>query len=170
MSSFTLRIWDDESDKVTFYTVHLDEHLHSEMDKFLLKYGSDEQYKEYIQELSKFLANSIGKNGALDMFFNRAEQKAYALPPKGKLEAFTLGFPLRLYCYRVSKDIVILFNGGVKTAQTAQGSPDLNMKFIDAQHFVKCIEDAFRDNTIKIDKTGRTIIDSNSPSEEIILP
>jgi hypothetical protein len=132
VNTFALRIWDDECSKVTFYTVHQDEHTLCETDNFFAKYGQEEIHKEAVAELSKFMTNSLGKLGALDRFFNRHEQSAFALPPKGRFSEFTLGFPLRLYCYRVSENIVILFNGGVKTSQTVQESPDLIMKFRDA--------------------------------------
>jgi hypothetical protein len=60
------------------------------------------------------------------------------------------GFPLRLYCLRLSEKVVVLFNGGIKSAQTAQDSKDLRMKFFEAQTFAKRILEAISANEIYI--------------------
>jgi hypothetical protein len=65
---------------------------------------------------------------------------------------------LRLYCIRVSESIVILFNGGQKTAQTAQKSPDLITEFYDAQVFAKKIEYAISRGKILIATDNRTLV------------
>jgi hypothetical protein len=81
-----------------------------------------------------------------------------ALPNKGKVTVGEIvflypNFPLRLYALRVNNrnDLVVLFNGGVKSAQTNQGSRDLNIKWIEACQFAKRIEEAFRNKEIIID-------------------
>lgn len=79
-----------------------------------------------------------------------------------------LNFPLRLYCYRVSRNIVILFNGGIKDVVTVQDSPSLKAKFSEAQIFVKKIQDALQSGLITISVDGRYIENKNG-SKEIIL-
>lgn len=74
---------------------------------------------------------------------------------------------LRLYCMRLSGGIVILFNGGVKESLAAQDSPDLSMKFHDAQHFAKKIEEYLREKDIVLD-TRNNIITSPYGDEIVI--
>jgi len=101
--------------------------------------------------------------------------KVVGLPNKGKV---TIGeivflypnFPLRLYALRVNNrnDLVILFNGGIKSAQTNQNSKDLNLKWIEACQFAKRIEEAFRDKEIIIDSKKRKILSAYG-DDEILL-
>lgn len=65
-------------------------------------------------------------------------------------------------------DLVILFNGGIKSAQTNQNSKDLNLKWIEACQFAKRIEQAFRENEIIIDSKKRKILSVNG-DDEILL-
>lgn len=119
MNTFTLEIWYDEGNKCTFYTIKWDtedeEDILSETDSFFEKYTIESHpFKSQAYELFTLITKSIGdKYGAIDDFFDRVENKAQALPPKPKQrleEIYRLGinFPLRLFCYRVSKEIVIL--------------------------------------------------------------
>lgn len=125
MNIFALEKFDDQGSRCTFYTVRLEEAYLSETDNFFQKFRKDEQLKSFLQELAKFLEIVIGdEKGALEAFF-RPERMAQALPPKGEhlvdeIIISFLNFPLRLYCLRISDSLVVLFNGGEKTAESAQ--------------------------------------------------
>jgi hypothetical protein len=99
---------------------------------------------------------------------------AFALPPrsKGRLRALELQLdnPFRLYCYPISEEILIVFNGGIKRDEysTHQDSPELSMKFQEAQGFCKRIIEALQDGLIKINQ-DRRIIESFDQQEEILL-
>lgn len=104
----------------------------------------------------------IGKDyGAIDAFINRREDNAYSLPPKPNrgikiIRELGVRFPLRLYCYRIREDILILFNGGLKDANSHQESPDLSLKFYEVQRFVAKIETAlFEEMIVYNPKTKR---------------
>jgi hypothetical protein len=163
VSTFELEIWDDEADKVTFYTVRWQDSAVSETDKFFEKH--EKLDKKATQELLSLLIDSIGTDhGAVDEFFNRPEDGVTGLPPKGKITVDEVKFhypqfPLRLYALRIKnrEDLVVLFNGGTKSAETNQESPDLNLKFIEAKAFGKRIEQALYDGTIIIDAESRTL-------------
>lgn len=163
MNTFELEIWDDECDKVTFYTVRWSDASDSETDKFFIKF--EKTHKETASELISLIIDTIGTDhGALDEFFNRFEDRVTGLPPKGKVNIGELkfhfqNFPLRLYALRINdrEDLVVLFNGGVKSADTNQESSDLNLKFLEANAFGKRIEQALRDQTIIIDEASRTL-------------
>lgn len=174
MNTFELQIWDDECEKVTFYTVCWQDGLHSETDKFFTKF--EKSHKLEVQQLNSLILDTIGTDhGALDEFFNRVEDRVTGLPPQGKIaigefKAHFQKFPLRLYALRINdrEDLVVLFNGGVKSAETNRDSVDLNLKFLEANIFGKKIEEALRDKTIIIDETSRTLKSFNG-SDIIVL-
>ena len=125
-----------------------------------------------MQELIQLITQVIGnKYGAKQAFFNRQENKAVALPPKGTFAEVKIqsNFPFRLYCYRINENIVILFNGGLKTAQKVADCPDLSMKFRDAQIFVKAIEEGFYEKFIEVDEKKRCIVSTDKNNEIIYL-
>ncbi len=172
MNTFVLEIWDDESDKVTFHTVRWENAELSETDKFVVKYANDSTYQEDFQKLIQLLIEVIGNtHGAKIAYFNRQENRATALPPKGTLAEVSIGFdfPFRLYCYRINESIVVLFNGGLKTSQKVADSPDLSMKFQEAQAFVKAIEEGFKNQFIKIDEQKRYIVSTDENNDTIYL-
>lgn len=147
--------------RCTFYTVRWEDADLSETDKFFLKYRKVDRLKQQLQELAKLMQVAIGNQyGALDAFF-RFENQAQALPPPGtfRLEDLTLqfsNFPLRLYCLRISETLVVLFNGGEKTAGTAQGGKT-SMAFQEANHFARRIAEALREKEIFITPNKREI-------------
>jgi hypothetical protein len=176
VNSFALEIWDDEGAKCTFYTVRWDEANSNETDKFFAKYNAVPELKIEVQKLLSFVLDSIGDDhGAIDILFNRFEQEVVGLPNKGKVNVKGIvflypNFPLRLYALRIKnrKDLVVLFNGGIKSAQTNQASKDLNLKWIEACQFARRIEEALRDKEIIIDAKNRKLIAANG-DDEIIL-
>jgi len=173
MNTFELEIWDDEGEKVTFYTVRWQNSVKSETDKFFERF--EKSHKEAAQQLLVLLFDTIATDhGALDLFF-RPEDNVLGLPPKGKVRIDEIAlqfpnFPLRLYALRIDNrdDFVVLFNGGIKSSDTNQNSPDLNLKFIEAKTFGKRIEEALHDKSIFIDEATRTL-KSFDGSDTIVL-
>lgn len=170
-------MWYDEGKVCTFYTVTftIGNNKQCETDKFFDKYAvPDNKFEKEAFELFRLITESIGnKYGATDDFFDRSENNAQALPPKPKkwveeIKELGLRFPLRLYCYRITEQIVILFNGGIKDARTAQESEHLGIKFYEAQTFVKKIEEAIQSEMITITDNDR-YLQTFDGSTDIIL-
>jgi len=161
-----------EYPRVHFYTVRWDEAEESETDRFQARFAQEEEYLEELLEILT-LIEDIGENrGATDKIFGRFENRATAIPPNFplKIENIQFQFPenrLRLYCVRLTEEIVILFNGGIKTSHSAQDSPDLSMKFHEAQQFVKKIEEALKEKDIEIEEENKII--KSAYGEEIII-
>ncbi|HTI09701.1 MAG TPA: hypothetical protein VL832_14125 [Puia sp.] len=176
MNNFTLQLWDNEASKCTFYTVRREDALESETDKFFNKYNAIPGLKKATQVLLSFVLDSIGEDhGAIDGLFNRFENEVVGLPNKGRVTVGEIvflypDFPLRLYALRINNrhDLVVLFNGGLKSAATNQGSKNLYLKWIEACQFARRIEEALRDNEIIIDHKNRRILSHNG-EEEIYL-
>ncbi|WP_143960169.1 hypothetical protein [Litoribacter populi] len=170
MNTFALEIWYDEGRLCTFYTVRLvadddddeDDETISETDRFFETYAvAGHPFEEEALQLFRLLTESIGNRyGATDDFFDRIVNRAQELPPKPKqwveeIKELGINFPLRLFCYRVTEHIVILFNGGLKESQATQDSENLSMKFYEAQTFVKKIEEAIQFGMIEISEDER---------------
>jgi hypothetical protein len=176
MNTFALEIWNDETNKCTFYTVRTGDTTENETDKFFNKYEAIPEFKQSTQILLSFILDSIGDDhGASDLLFNRFENEVVGLPNKGKVIVGEIvflfpGFPLRLYALRVNDrpDLVVLFNGGVKSAQTNQASKNLSLKWREACQFAKRIEEALRNKEIIVDNNKRKIF-TNNGDEEIFL-
>ncbi len=172
MNTFALEIFDDQGQICTFYTVRWVEAELSETDKFFLKYENDSTLQRPLQELAKFISKKIADEmGAVEDFF-RFENSAHALPPSGtyKVEDLYINFghfPLRLYCLRISETLVVLFNGGEKTSDTAQGGKT-SMAFQEANIFAKRIMDALINKDIHITAGQREFRYYNG-SDEIII-
>ncbi len=170
---FVLEVWDDEGARCTFYTVKYEYADTNETDLFFNKYDAMSEYKEAGQILLSFILNAIGEDhGAIDDFFNRSENEVKGLPVQGKvvIEEITYHypeFPLRIYALKITNNIVILFNGGVKDGPTNQTS-SLNMEWRAACEFAKRIEEALRDGSIIVDETNRKLTNYDG-SDEIIL-
>lgn len=172
MNIFVLEVWDDEGAKCTFYTVRFDTDKINETNRFFLNYENSAEFKECIQELSTFILSSMGDDhGALDIFFNRPENEVYGLPPKGKIRLEEIhwypDFPLRLYALKITDEIVVLFNGGVKDGKTNQKS-SLHLQWREACEFAKRITQALQDGTIVIDHQQRKLKNYDG-TDEIVL-
>jgi hypothetical protein len=178
VNTFTLEVWYDEGSICTFYTVRWvtdNDDAISETDKFFDEYAvPSHPLEDEAVQLFRLITQSIGnKYGATNDFFDRSENKAQALPPKpkqwvGEIEELGMNFPLRLFCYRTTEQIVVLFNGGIKNASSAQESDNLSMKFYEAQTFVKRIEKALQSEMVEISGDGRYLKYFDG-TQEIIL-
>ncbi len=104
---------------------------------------NDTDFKEDFDEIFNWIAHIGEVEGAIPELF-RDEADAQALPPefqaiKQRQMLKELGYNLRLYCLRISRNIVILLNGGAKESQKVQDSPDLFSKFRWANQISKVI-------------------------------
>jgi len=170
---FALEVWDDERDKCTFYTVRQDGATATETDKFFTKYYLVPELKTPVQQLLSFVLESVGNDhGAIDALFNRHENEVVGLPNTGKVKVRQLlfvypDFPLRLYALRINNrdDIVVLFNGGIKSGRTNQDSKDIHLKWIEACRFAKRIEEALRDGEIIINEKYRKIVAADNSGD-----
>ena len=67
---------------------------------------------------------------------------------------------LRLYCLRISDQILIVGNGGIKTTRTYQENDELSGYVMDLQEFDKLLAEAQKDGSITIEKNVITGIES----------
>lgn len=69
---------------------------------------------------------------------------------------------LRLYCLRISDQILIVGNGGAKTTRTYEESVELSGYVMDLQKFDALFAQALKDGVVKIEQNVITGIESAS--------
>ena len=138
--------------RVTYYSIRFENDAYTEVEKFILRFQQDRKYQEELNNILALLKIMGNEKGAIPIFF-RDESIAQALPPernaaiKQDLVHF-IDADLRLFCLRVSNEIVILFNGDIKESQKTQDSPKLLPKFRLAQKISKSINQKFTDKEL----------------------
>ena len=106
-------------------------------------------YKNILLALEKIL-----EVGALERFF-RLEGKM-----NDRVSALSIDSrKLRLYCLRISDQILIVGNGGEKNTRTYQESAELSGYVMDLQGFDKLLVEAQKRGTITIEKNVITGIE-----------
>lgn len=144
----------EQSDNVCMYSICFDKSDESEFEKFLIKFRDNATVNRDFKIILLALAKIIDK-GALERFF-RIEGKMRDRVGALSIDSRTL----RLYCLRISEQIVILGNGGVKTTRTYQEDPLLSGYVTDLQTFDKALQEAQRTGSVKIEKNVITDIES----------
>lgn len=133
MNNFAKIILVQRFKKVNYYTLRLNDEPLSLFGQFRNKHTIENTEKlNHIMDWIRVIGDFIG---AKINYFRPEENKgsAVGLPPKGKdREPTYVEFNnetgknentpnnLRLYCYRMGDNVVFLFNGDIKTAETAQ--------------------------------------------------
>lgn len=142
-----------QNDIVGMYSICFDGDDASEFEKFLLKFKDEGTYRKDFDIIIQSLTKIIAK-GALERFF-RIEGKMSDSVHALAIDSRTL----RLYCLRISDEILILGNGGVKNARTYQEIPELHGYVIDLQRFDEALKVAQKNGRIKIEKNIITNIE-----------
>ncbi|MBQ6071081.1 MAG: hypothetical protein IJK85_04945 [Bacteroidales bacterium] len=143
----------EQTDNVSLYSICFDGNAISEYEAFVKKFKNDatlnNDYKNIILALEKIVAV-----GAFERFFR----------PEGKMSDRVAALSidsrkLRLYCLRISDQILIVGNGGIKSTRTYEESTELSGYVMDLQEFDKLLAEAQKDGTITIEKNVITGIE-----------
>ena len=135
-----------EFDRVVFYTIRKESNEKSEAQDFFDRFINDPTYQDEIKVMREIM-RLMGKYGANRWYF-RHEGQADALPPhppklKELFDDISNDFkPLRLYAMPISRSVVILFNGDLKTTNDPLDCPNVGKHFRDARKMVKLIDRA----------------------------
>lgn len=105
---------------MNIYSIRFEGEEYSEFEKFLRKFPEDSEYDEDVQRILVWIDKIIEK-GALERYFK----------PEGPYGSNVNAIPietnkLRLYCYRISDNILIIGNGDVKDSKRWQDSQTLS--------------------------------------------
>ena len=143
----------EQSDNVSLYSICFDGNAISEYETFVQKFKDDAtlntDYKNIILALEKIVAV-----GAFERFFR----------PEGKMSDCVAALSidsrkLRLYCLRISDQILIVGNGGRKDTRTYEESAELSGYVMDLQAFDKMLAEAQKAGTVTIEKNVITGIE-----------
>ena len=118
----------------------------SEYEDFLMKFKDNSKLNKDFQIILLALEKIIDQ-GALERFF-RIEGKM-----SDNVAALAIDSrKLRLYCLRISDQIMIVRNAGVKTTRTYQEDEELSGYVMDLQRFDELLKQAQQNGTITIEK------------------
>ena len=151
MTSVTLKTI-EQNDNVGMFSICFDGNEESEFEKFLNEFKDNATYNKDFNVILLALSKIIDKV-ALERFFRNEGRmsdhvKALAIDSR----------KLRLYCLRISDQVLILGNGGVKTTRTYQENKKLSGYVMDLQTFDKVLVKAQLAGKITIEKNVITDI------------
>ena len=136
----------NESEVASLYSISFEMDGTTEFEKFVAEFEMNATYNRDYQRIIAAL-QAILRIGALERFFRpegSRNDSVQALPiESGKL---------RLYCLRLSDQIVILGNGGVKNTRTYEENPKLYGYVLDLQKFEKILKESAEKGYVSIQK------------------
>ena len=149
----------EQNDNVSLYSICFDGNDLSEYEDFLMKFKDNSTLNQDFQKILLALEKIIDR-GALERFF-RVEGKM-----TDHVSALAIDSrKLRLYCLRISDQIMILGNGGVKNTRTYQEDATLSGYVMDLQRFDELLKQAQRNGSITIEKN--MIVDIENKTFEL---
>lgn len=136
----------NESEKVSLYSISFEMDGTTEFEKFVAEFEMNATYNRDYQRIIAAL-QAILRIGALERFFR----------PEGGMNDSVQALPiesgkLRLYCLRLSDQIVILGNGGVKNTRTYEEDPKLYGYVLDLQKFEKILNENIAKGYVSIEE------------------
>lgn len=148
-------------EKVCYYSVVLDQDEEPiETARSLFEHFVEEQTTanpEKLNHILSWLAEIGNKYGAQDNYFRDEQYQGEAMglpphamdrPPVYTEDSETAPNNLRLYCHRLNPNVVILFNGAIKTQNKAQECPNVKAPFLQANQLTNIIDQAFQERDI----------------------
>ena len=134
-----------ESRKSTLYSISFEKDGTTEFEKFVAEFEKNAKFNKDYQRIIAAL-QAILNIGALERFFR----------PEGKIKDRVAAIPLeggrlRLYCLRISEQIVILGNGGVKSTRTYEEDSRLYGYVLDLQRFENILDENVAKGYVRIE-------------------
>ncbi|MBR6370798.1 MAG: hypothetical protein IKS24_06935 [Bacteroidaceae bacterium] len=135
----------EQNESVSLFSICFDSNDLSEYEDFLMKFKDNSELNYDFQRILLALEKIID-HGALERFF-RIEGKM-----NDHVSALAIDSrKLRLYCLRISDQILILGNGGVKNTRTYQEDQELSGYVMDLQRFDKLLKQLEENGNITIE-------------------
>lgn len=146
----------NESEKVSLYSISFEMDGTTEFEKFVSEFEMNATYNRDYQRILAAL-QAILQMGALERFFRpegTMRDNVQAIPVEGG--------KLRLYCLRLSDQIVILGNGGVKVTRTYEQDTKLYGYVLDLQRFERILKENINKGYVRIQEKVLTGIEDTS--------
>jgi len=152
-------------DKVSYYSVTINAEPSSLFEQFIATNTAINKQKLY--HILDWI-EVIGINHGAKVHLFRPESylsDTSALPPTGKEreptyieDGQTESNNLRLYCFRLNENVVVLYNGDLKTADKAQDCPNVKPHFLLANKITKALENSIKERVINWNEDCTDII------------
>lgn len=136
----------EQSDNVGLYSICFNENDLTEYELFIQKFLNDATLNRDFQKIFRAI-NRIMANGALERYFRtegKLKDNSAALSIDSKV--------LRLYCLRISDQILIVGNGGVKITRTYEEDMELSGYVMDLQKFDVLLSQELARGRIKLEQ------------------
>ncbi len=146
----------EQNDNVGMFSICFEGSEESEFEKFLNEFKENAVYNRDFNVILLALAKIVEK-GALERFFRNEGRMS------DNLKALSIdSSKLRLYCLRISDQVLILGNGGVKLTRTYQEDEKLSGYVMNLQTFDNVLAKAQKSGKITIEQNMITGIESTS--------
>ena len=142
-----------KSSNTCLYSINFNDDNHTEFEKFIIKFKDNAVYNESFNSIIKVLSHIL-ETGACERYFRNEGGVIKALGLDSKR--------LRLYCLRISDQILIIGNGGIKTTRTYQEDQELYGYVMNLKAFNKILKKGVKDGNITIEGTKITSITTDS--------
>lgn len=137
----------EQTEKVGIFSIIFENNDYDEFLKFMERFKDDASLSKDLNVILSVIKR-IETHGSLERFFRyegRMRDNVVALPAERS--------KLRLYCLRLSDQILIIGNGGKKNNKTYEEDPELNGYVITLQQLDRLIFKKVRDGEITIAAT-----------------
>lgn len=136
----------EQSDKVSLYSISFEMDRTTEFERFMQKFEFEASLNRDYQRILSALQLILSK-GAFERYFR----------PEGSREDDVCALPIesgkiRLYCLRISDQILIVGNGGVKRTRTYHEDKSLLGYVMDLQKFDILLKKGIEDGSISIEE------------------
>lgn len=134
------------SETVSLYSISFEIDGQTEFEKFVEAFEADATYRNDYRRILAAL-QVVLEVGALERFFR----------PEGKIGDALVALPLdsgklRLYCLRISDQILVIGNGGIKDVKRYEDSKQLLGYVMDLQRFDRLLQEMLESGSIIIEE------------------
>ena len=144
----------EQSERVSLYSISFEKDRLTEFERFIQKFEEEASFNTDYQKIIYALSIILDK-GALERYFRpegAAGDDLCALPiESGKI---------RLFCLRISDEILILGNGDIKETRTYEEDTRLYGYALDLQKFDKLLRKDLEDGVVTIEERQLTNVDN----------
>lgn len=144
-----------QTEKAGLFSICFEGESFSEFEKFVSKHK--DAYSKDLNMILAAISHMLGASGFLERYFR----------PESKMNDGVCALPLesgklRLYCLRVSDNVLIAGNGGVKDVRRYEESEELNGYVITLQKLDKAIKMAIKKGNVTIEEHTISDVETNT--------
>lgn len=136
----------EESEVVSLYSISFEIDRTTEFERFLEKFENQAEWNKDYQKVL-YAISLILDHGALERYFR----------PEGKISDEVCAIPvesgnIRLYCLRISDEILVIGNGDIKHTATYEEDQRLLGYVLDLQKFEKLLQNDIEAGIVTVEK------------------